>query len=163
MIEFDWHDTQGGHEQLLPAGYVYARTVARHLGYGPEYRIDPYRWRWSGPASPGSIYIPEITGTPVTTKVGLPSSVLSLVFPEPGGITCRMYGHPLSDDALFALIGALDHLPYGHETARAIIDQADWLDANPQYRGLRIAQGAKPVHVDDIGPSRTPTFAGYRP
>jgi len=85
-------------------------------------------------------YDPCVTASNVDVAVKQSHSMFRLYLLDESHIHCRMYGEPFKDDWLFGLIEAIRPLPYSAAAGKALIDKCDWLDDNPMYRGLKIAQ-----------------------
>jgi hypothetical protein len=141
MFEIDHIDPHGMTERW-PAGRVYAEALANHAGYVGGTETAPKKWYWTSRGTRSDLYTPGCIGTVVLARFYEPRRMLGLYLMEPNAdnILCRMLGEPWDDGTLFGIIASIRHMPYARLVTQAMIDQADWLDAHPQYRGLRIAQ-----------------------
>ena len=129
-----------------PLPVLYAQVLADHVGYEAS-GIGGTESYWRGPrgherpVGPKSVYSPGIYADVNRLRyyAARATFTLFLVSADPGGITCRMRGETIPDDDLFAIIARWAHLPYARSVSQALIEQADWLDEHPAYRGLKIA------------------------
>lgn len=126
-----------------PLAPAYAEALATHVGYGPKVQLAECRFLWNGPAAKkGGAYFPHITTGKVEFRYYTSSATFSLYLLDEGtdAITCRMLGEPFSDDDLLSIIGCWSALPYSVRVGKALLDQADWLDDHPMYRGIPVKQ-----------------------
>lgn len=124
----------------LPLAPIYAAAFARELGYKHTFGHS-----YEPPGTPrpvkGRRYVPAIMGFPVNVKVYTWHQMFDLyldsepMFGTPM-IHCHMEGEPWGDDDLFGLCQVVKELPYGLQAGQVLIDEASWLDENPEFRGI---------------------------
>jgi hypothetical protein len=146
-----------------PLPHHYGYVIADHLGYS-ERQDDWYEPPGRHPKPAGALYSPAIYCFDTHIKVFIPQSRFDLFMtdePLSGSafIHCRMAGEAWDDEALMALCQRVQDLPYGGQVSQALIEQADFLDLHPEYRGLpKIADRHLPpgqIEVDR-GPAAKP-------
>ena len=92
-------------------------------------------------------YQPHIEASPTDWTVYSETSCLKVFMVDAEHVHCAMYGVPWADDWLFDLMAHIRDLPFGIVVAKTILDHADWLDANPEYRGQTRQKGDGNQHV----------------
>jgi hypothetical protein len=123
-----------------PLAHHYATVLAHHLGF-PRYAGQVYEPPEKMHPQKGKLYVPAVYAFETNVKVFSWQSRFDLYFTdEPlsgkGEVLARMAGFPWPEDDLLAICHRVQDLPYGGQATAALIAQADWLDAHPEYRGL---------------------------
>jgi hypothetical protein len=139
----------------------YGTCIAHHLGYSAEFH-DHFEPPGKLKLVTGDLYVPAVYCFDTHIKVFIPKSRFDLYMTdEPFGgtpyIHARMAGEAWDDEALLALCRRVQDLPYGGQVSQALIEQADFLDAHPEYRGLpKIAARHQPARDQDVPPRAKP-------
>lgn len=132
--------TMQGVGELIPLSHVYGQAFAYELGYEPV-RPDIYSPKPVPAPRKGRQFVPAVYALTVNVKLYTWDQMLDLYLDsEPllgtPMIHCRMAGQRWHDEDLFGLCQSVKDLPHGLEVGRILLDKAEWLDANPEYRGL---------------------------
>jgi hypothetical protein len=147
MLRFSAEATMAEHYASVLADYFHFPLVAGHA-YEPPGQQRPRA---------GCLYVPAVYGFPTCVKAFSWKSRFDLYFMDDpvtskAVITCYMAGEAWPEDDLLALCRRLQDLPFGGEVTKKIIEEADWLDANPMYRLLpRIADRHIPPGQLEVG------------
>ena len=125
-----------------PLARVYGQTIALGLDYSNEAHDNQGRVQWTPLGSNWSrgFYAPQVQATDTEFAVYTADSMFRVYLLDEHHIHCRMLGAEWDEGALHRIYEMVRTLPYSAKVVSAIIDRADWLDANPGYRGLAVKQ-----------------------
>lgn len=147
-----------------PLAETYAACIAIALGMPNKtgYLYEPPGARQ---LDKGARFVPSVYGFPTNFKVFSRHSKLDVYLEDVPGfeepqLSVTMIGDPWGLEDLETIMRACHELKWGHLVVKTILEEADFLDANPMYRNLpKVADR----HLDpkaERAAVKRPMFAG---